>query len=236
MGQVDTSTTIAVVPAPVTVTTAKAPPAGYLRPAALSAKGTRLNRRGLATRGRILEVAVDLLATGGPDVVSANLIAREAGVTWGTIQHQFGEADGVWAAVIEHVSVRPDLHRATDRLVTLPLAMRLEAIVDLLWNSLDSPSARAVNTLRLFLPRDLVVVERDYPRTAAALAAWDTHWAQAWDRAFDGLTVSHERLAKVRFLLPSAIRGLHDIGGPSSYTDVSAARTGLVEALTLYLS
>ncbi|WP_084010956.1 TetR/AcrR family transcriptional regulator [Pseudofrankia sp. DC12] len=236
MGQVTTSTTIAAVSAPATTTTSKAPPASFMGAAGLNAKGTRLNRRGLATRGRILKVAVDLLAAGGPDVVSANLIAREAGVTWGTIQHQFGEADGVWAAVIEHASFRPSFHPTMDRLAGLPLAARLEAIVDLVWNSLDSPSARAVNTLRLFLPRDAAVVERDHPRTAAALAAWDNRWAEVWDHAFDGLTVSRERLAKVRFLMPGAILGLHDIGGLSSYTDVSAARAGLVEALTLYLS
>lgn len=235
MGQVDTSTSIAGA-SPVTTTTTKAGPAGFVRPASLSAKGTRLNRRGLATRGRILDVAIELLAAGGPDVVSANLIAREAGVTWGTIQHQFGEADGVWAAVIEHVAFRRDLRPTTDLLATLPLRSRLEAIVDLVWNSLDSPSARAVNTLRLFLPRDRAVVERDYPRTAAALALWDTRWAQVWDRAFDGLSVPRERLDKVRFLMPGAILGLHDVGGLSSYTDVSAARAGLIESLTLYLS
>jgi AcrR family transcriptional regulator len=205
-------------------------------PATLSAKGTRLNRRGLATRGRILDVAVDLLAAGGPDAVSANLIAREAGVTWGTIQHQFGEADGVWAAVIAHVSARPDFYPATDHLVDLPVATRLEAITDLIWASLDAPSARAVHNLRLYLPRNLAALERDFPRTAAALAAWDTRWADAWDRAFDGLSLSPQRLARVRSLIPGAIRGLHDISNLSTYTDVAAARAGLVEAMTLYLS
>jgi len=206
-------------------------------PSAMSAKGTRLNRRGLATRGRILEVAVDQLSNGGPDAVSANLIAREAGVTWGTIQHQFGDADGVWAAVIEHVMTHPDLYPKTKHLATLlPLTRRLEAVVDLLWSSMDLPLVRAVHTLRLYLPRDLAVLEDEFPRTAAALAAWDHRWAQTWDHIFDGLSVSRERLAKARSLVPVAVRGLLDISDLTSYTDINLARVGLIESMTLYLS
>jgi AcrR family transcriptional regulator len=206
------------------------------RSAALSAKGTRLNRRGLATRQRILDVAVGLLSTGGAEVVSANLIAREAGVTWGTIQHQFGDADGVWASVIEHISTGPALHPATSRLASLPLAMRIEAIVDLVWNSLDTPSGRAVHTLRMFLPRDRAALRRDYPRTAAAFAAWDSRWAQVWNQAFDGLSVPRDRLDKTRSFMPGAIRGLHLLSGMSSFSDDDAARACLIEALTVYLS
>jgi AcrR family transcriptional regulator len=203
---------------------------------ALSAKGTRLNRRGLATRGRILEVAVGLLATGAPDAVSANLIAREAGVTWGTIQHQFGEADGVWAAVIDHASGRPDFYPNIDELAALPLAARLEGIVELVWGSLDAPTSRAVHHLRRSLPRDVAVLEAQFPRTAAALADWDTRWAQAWEHVFDGLAGPRGRLDRARGLLPAAIRGLRDLADLSTYTDVAAGRAGLVEAMTLYLS
>ncbi|MBL7499106.1 TetR/AcrR family transcriptional regulator [Frankia sp. CNm7] len=205
-------------------------------PTTLSAKGTRLNRRGLATRGRILRVAVELLSNGGPDTVSANLIAREAGVTWGTIQHQFGEADGVWAAVIEHVSTQQDFLLDTDHLATLALPARLEAIVGQVWAWLDWPSSRAVRTLRLYLPRDMASLERDFPRTAAALTAWDIQWTAAWDLAFDGLDVSRERLVKVRSLIPATVRGLHDINDDGGYTDIALARAALIEAMTLYLS
>jgi AcrR family transcriptional regulator len=66
---------------------------------AVSAKGTRLNRRGLETRQHLLEVALECLAA-GPEAASANLVARESGVTWGTVQHQFGDVDGLWAAVL----------------------------------------------------------------------------------------------------------------------------------------
>ena len=43
----------------------------------LSAQGTRLNRRGLETRARVLDAALACLAE-GPDAASANLVARHA--------------------------------------------------------------------------------------------------------------------------------------------------------------
>src|SRR6187402_380922 len=78
--------------------------AGYDPTVVVSAKGTRLNRRGLQTRLHMIDVAIRALASPREgEQVSANLVAREAGVTWGTVQHQFGDADGLWAAVLEHI-------------------------------------------------------------------------------------------------------------------------------------
>src|ERR1700730_16274020 len=65
--------------------------------------GRRPNRRGEASRKHVLDVALRLLATGGPEAVSVKLIAKEADVTWGTVQYQFGDADGFWAATILHI-------------------------------------------------------------------------------------------------------------------------------------
>ena len=198
----------------------------------LSAKGTRLNRRGLETRRTLLKVAIRCLADGS-EGVSANLIAREAGVTWGTVQHQFGDADGLWAAVLAHISERsdpllPPQHAA--------LPDRVGAVVDMLWRALDSAGARAIHHLRLALPRDRGELEAEFPRTAEALAAWDASWNQACERAFDGLAVDKVKLRRVRALLPGAMRGLHGEQDLSTYLDIDDAKRGLSDAVTAYLS
>ncbi len=202
----------------------------------LSAKGTRLNRRGLETRQHLLKVALRCLASGEPETVSANLIAREAGVTWGTVQHQFGDVDGLWAAVLEYVVE----HRGAGVAATLPdapdLADRVNAVVDLLWNSLELPGQLALYHLRLGLPRRREDLEAQYPQTAKAIARWDTEWTAMCEQAFAGLELDRERLTNVRHLLPGTIRGLHNEQHLSSYTDVAAARRGLAAALTSYLS
>lgn len=201
----------------------------------LSAKGTRLNRRGLETRRHLLKVALRCLASGGPEAVSANLVAREAGVTWGTVQHQFGDVDGLWAALLDFVAegrgpmmgVIPDQD---------DLAERVAAVVDAMWWALDQPASRAVYNLRTVLPLDRTELEVAFPRTAEAIAALDALWAESADLAFVGLDVDRVKLAQVRAMLPGAMRGLRLESEMSTYLDIEAARTGLRNAITVYLS
>lgn len=201
----------------------------------LSAKGTRLNKRGLETRAALLDAALAVLATGGPDAVSASLVAREAGVTWGTVQHQFGDVDGLWAALLEHV-----LDDGAATVLPVPdspdLGERVSTVVSLLWSAMDLPVFRAIHHLRLGLPREREELEATYPRTAAAIARWDEAWTRTVEQAFAGLDVDPVRLARVRSLLPGAMRGLHSEQYLSVYTDSAEARLGLVEALTSYLA
>lgn len=201
----------------------------------LSAKGTRLNKRGLETREHLLRSALRCLADGGPEAASASSVAREAGATWGTVQHQFGDVDGLWAAVLEFVlsdraALTPDLPDSPD------LTDRVDAILTLLWNAMDLPASRAIHHLRLALPQHREELEASYPRTAEAIAHWDEAWTATVEHAFDGLSVDPVRLARVRSLLPGAMRGLHSERFLSTYTDSDEARAGLAGAITAYLS
>jgi len=200
----------------------------------LSAKGTRLNKRGLETRQSLLSVALRCLATGGPDAVSASLIAREAGVTWGTVQHQFGDVDGLWAALLEDV-----LGDGAATALPVPdspdLGARVEAVVGALWAAMDLPAFRAIHNLRQALPRSRDELEATYPLTAAAIIRWDEAWTSTIQQAFADLALDPVKLERVRSLLPGAMRGLHTEQYLSSYTDLTEARRGLVDALTSYL-
>jgi AcrR family transcriptional regulator len=202
-------------------------------PPTLSAQGTRLNRRGLETRARVLDVALACLAE-GPDAASANLVARRAEVTWGTLQHQFGDTDGLWAAVLEHVAPAGPLLGAARPGATVE--RRVHQVVERLWAGLDLPWMRAILHLRLALPPDRADLERAWPRTAAALRAWDARWDDEVRAAFAAYDVDPARLRRVRALLPGAVRGLHAERRLSTYADADEARRGLAEALAAYLS
>lgn len=200
----------------------------------VSAKGTRLNRRGLETRRNLLDTAIRCLADGGPESVSANLVAREAGVTWGTVQHQFGDVDGLWAAVLTEVSSHgPFLDRPP---VESTPARRVVEVVGLLWDAMGTAYARAVFNLRNALPHDRPTMEADFPRTAAAIAAWDRGFTEACERAFRGMGVDSVRLRRAKELLPGALRGLQLEQQLSTYTDVEEARRGFADALVAYLA
>ncbi len=200
----------------------------------LSAKGTRLNRRGLETRTHVLDVAVRVLAAGGPEAVSANSVVKEAGATWGVVQHQFGDADGLWASVLEHIAeqfrpMRPQSSPGDD------VPARVAAIVDMLWDAVETPGSHAIRNLRLALPRQRAELELSYPRTASALARWDAQWTRGCERALAGLPVDPVRLRRVVALLPGAMMGLRDEQHLVTYVDMDEARLGLTEAVTAYL-
>ena len=203
---------------------------------ALSAQGTKLNRRGRENRRAILAIAVACLATGSPEAVSANRIAKEAGVTWGTIQHQFGDADGLWSAVLEQVAGALTSHRLSTSIHPhRTLARQISAIVDWLWHALDAPEARAVQTIRMCLSRDHAVLTEEWPLTAAAIEHVDQAWKSMISGTLDGLVGSKVKLHRVEQLLPAAMHGIQLQGEISTLTDVEEARRGLAEAVTAYL-
>src|SRR5689334_7787328 len=174
-----------------------------------SAKGTRLNRRGLETRHHILSCAVRLLAEGGDHPVTSGDIARAAGVTWGTIQHQFGDLDGLWAAVLEHCC------RWLQELNVRPMARALPArvgeVVDALWRVGASAEGRAVWRLRSALPLGHDSLGVAYPVTLGQLLQFEAIWHQVCDRligeAIEG-PISERQRRGLRAFLPGAVHGI----------------------------
>lgn len=69
-------------------------------------KGGVRRERALASRNRILEVAVDLFAASPYDGVSALEITKGAGVAEGLLYHHFGSKRGVYLEAVRQVSHR----------------------------------------------------------------------------------------------------------------------------------
>ncbi len=194
----------------------------------------RSNRRGLATREALLAAAIDALATGDRAAVSANRIAKKIGVTWGTVQYQFGDADGLWSAVLQFTAERrANLFTATD--TGLSLRARVAEIVDTLYDGLDTPDSRAIENLRAALPREHAELERLYPRTAAELRSWGRSWHETCQKAFADLNVDPRRVREVATLIPGAMRGLTSERQLGTYADLDEARRGLTNAIVAYL-
>jgi AcrR family transcriptional regulator len=193
------------------------------------------NKRGMATREALLSAAVEALATGDPNAVSANRIAKTIGVTWGTVQYQFGDADGLWAAVLQHTAQRrAGVFTAAD--TGEPLRTRVAAIIDTLYEGLDAPDSRAIENLRAALPRDPAELEHSYPATAAELRSWGRSWSEICQKAFADLQVDPERVNKVAVFIPGAMRGLVSEKQLGSFNDLDIAREGLTSAIVAYLT
>ena len=194
----------------------------------------RSNRRGLATREALLAAAIEALATGDRTAVSANRIAKRIGVTWGTVQYQFGDADGLWSAVLQFTAQRrANLFADTD--TTLSLRARVTEIIDTLYDGLDAPDSRAIENLRAALPREHAELERLYPRTAAELRSWGRTWHETCQKAFADLGVDPQRVREVATLIPGAMRGLASERQLGTYADLDEARRGLTNSIVAYL-
>lgn len=196
--------------------------------------GRRSNKRGMATRDSMLDAALRSLASGEPGAVSGNRIAKEVGATWGTVKYQFGDIDGLWAAVLRYTAERRgDLSARAP--ASASLRDRVSAIVDNLYDGLSGKDSRAIETLRAAMPRDRVEFERLYPLTAAEFESWRQAWLDTCHRAFAGLDVDPERVAEVAAFIPGAMRGMVSERQLGTYTDLDLARRGFTNAIVNYL-
>jgi AcrR family transcriptional regulator len=194
----------------------------------------RTNKRGQATRHAMLDAALRALATGDSGAASANRIAKDAGATWGAIKYQFGDIDGLWAAVLRRTAERRGLLPSVAT-PAAPLRERVAAIIDLLFDGLSAPDSRAIETLRSALPRDGAELERLYPQTAAELQSWGRSWIESCQTAFADVDVDPERVREVASFIPGAMRGLVSERQLGSFYDLDLARRGMTNAIVNYL-
>jgi AcrR family transcriptional regulator len=99
----------------------------------------RLRRDGVATRRRVLDAVVACILERGYYQASSNEIARRAGVTWGTIQHQFGSREALMIAVLEDGWRKLQDRVGTEKIVGGSLEMRLWAVLGVLAVYYESP-------------------------------------------------------------------------------------------------
>lgn len=182
----------------------------------------------------MLEAALRSLASGDVGAVSANRIAKEIGATWGAVQYQFGDIDGLWAAVLRQTAERRGELPARLR-TDAPLRERVATIIDTLFDGLTAADSRAIETLRAALPRDSAELERLYPRTAAELQSWGRSWIEACQNAFADVDVDPDRIREVAAFIPGAMRGITSERQLGTYSDLDLARQGLTNAIVTYL-
>ncbi|MET9213835.1 MULTISPECIES: TetR/AcrR family transcriptional regulator [unclassified Nocardia] len=68
-----------------------------------SSRRRQQNENGVATHQRIVEAALEVLATRGWRNASVAEVAERAGVTRGAVQHHFKDRDGLFTASVAHI-------------------------------------------------------------------------------------------------------------------------------------
>ncbi len=192
------------------------------------------NRRGVAAREQLLSTALRLLGEGKPESVSINLVAKEAGLSWGSVQNLFGDSDGFWSAVADQVAeVGPELWAQP---TSTTVAGRVAEIADLYRTVLDSPYAVSVETMRWALPRPLDVLAETHPRTAASIRRLDELASRAFVNFFEGVEgLDEERRAAMSEVFPAMLRSLRNEQLLGTHIDIDRAHRAMVTMVTSYL-
>jgi AcrR family transcriptional regulator len=171
------------------------------RPAIADPGGRPSRRRrsdGELTRRRVLDAAVECILEVGYYETSTNEIARRAGVTWGTLQYQFGTREALLIAVLNDRWEHLQEAVASARIAGATLEDRLHAVLGVLAGYYGQPEHLAHVQILLDLTRN--------PRTSAstrrAVAAHGRQLTQAWRPLFAqalGPAADHEDLVRYAF-------------------------------------
>ncbi len=155
------------------------------------------------TRTKILDAVVDAIADLGVQRTTAQVIAQRAGVTWGAVQHHFGDKDALLLAVLED-----SFNRFAERVGDIAVAgstigERASLFVDGAWEHFRSRYFRS--TFEILLN----VLGRE---EHAGAVDWRLRMARAWDgvwsRIFADVRVSRSRSLAVQHFTISALSGL----------------------------
>lgn len=107
----------------------------------------RSQRRGQETREKVIQAAAACVAEEGFDSANTNRIVERAGVTWGVLQHHFGDKSGLLDAVLERGM---DELEAGFEAITIEgddIQKRVARVVDGTWRIFTAPLALASNEI-----------------------------------------------------------------------------------------
>jgi AcrR family transcriptional regulator len=135
---------------------------------------------GELTRARVLQAAVDCIVERGYYRASSNAIARQAGVTWGAIAHQFGSREGLLLEVLRARWDRLRQDIATAKVSGDTLDERLRSVLDVVERWYGTPEQLVHVQILLDLSRDPDTTEA----TREAALAHGRDLQRAWGPLF----------------------------------------------------
>jgi AcrR family transcriptional regulator len=110
--------------------------------------------RSAATRAKVIEAATECVAEFGYRGATMSAMAQRAGVSWGAMQHQFGEKDAIFDAVLERVMerLRENFHGLREE--QSDPAARIHAFVERNRELAGGPIYRAFVEIQLYRGRE----------------------------------------------------------------------------------
>jgi AcrR family transcriptional regulator len=151
------------------------------------------------TRERIMAAVVESIGEIGYPKTTATEIARRAGVSWGAVQHHFGDKDGILVAVLEESFNRFAEVLAGPIDADLTLVDRVCLFVDRSWLHFSSAQFRSTYEILMNLPPGLA-------------PAWQSEiletWMRIWSDYFPEKSSPERRTVNIMRYTVSVLSGL----------------------------
>ena len=136
-----------------------------------------------------MDAVVESIADVGYRRTTGTEIARRAGVSWGAVQHHFGDKNGVLAAAVDDtfeklvaVLGEPDDPKAS-------LEIRVKQFVDRAWQHFSSGYYRTAFDIFLDLPSELEALDAEMAHRQIAV------WTRIWKLYFHDSPLSRRETA-----------------------------------------
>lgn len=168
------------------------------------------------TRAKILAAVVDSIAEVGFHRTTAVEITRRAGVTWGAVQHHFGDKDGILVAVLEDSFVRFAARLEEVPVERLALERRVALFVERAWQHFTSREYASTYEILLDHLRREDPPEQSGPRWQIQMSR---AWERVWRRFFGDAAVPRKRQLRLQHYTVAVLTGLAStllLGGGSS--------------------
>jgi AcrR family transcriptional regulator len=188
--------------------------------------------RSATTRRKVIDAAIECIAEEGFRRATTTRVARRAGVTWGAIQHQFGDKETILRAVMQRGvdELRDEFQRVP---VRLPLRERIHRVVERTWDVLNRPFFRAYV--------EVALATRDGSGPSSGLAEFQERiiaglgaiWADLFPTSGEATAraLAAERLA-FHALSGAALETLIRPGTPPTRTEIELLEEMLYELLS----
>jgi AcrR family transcriptional regulator len=191
-----------------------------------------LTKKGLQTHAKVVSAGIECIATMGFHNASTNKIAHHAGVTWGTLQHQFGDKPTLLEAILEYgFDQQLEILRKAARKQD-PLKKRIDGMLQGFWINQNSPSSIAMNEIIASVINDPENKDRFLPKLESMRKVYNNYWSEL----FEDVGMSPALSESTQQLTVGSIRGLAlEAKVRSSKTAIEAARSLLAETLYHYM-
>jgi AcrR family transcriptional regulator len=180
-------------------------------------------QRSAETRERLIVAAIECIERVGYVEATTTLIAQQANVSRGALQHHFATKADLIVAVIDRVSDELNLRFDVASLASAPLEARVAAIVDRYWDVFTGPSFRAVLGISLSIAGEPALASR----LSDSLDEARESYGVVWHELFRDAGLSATELSAIRRVVMSAARGFGVLKMLQPLGDHDADRTTL---------